>query len=277
MKTISRMMGCMAIMLLLATNTGLSASGRTSDDSPRIEKNKKSGWIGVMVQDVSEKIAHKAKLDSEEGAYVSEVVDESPADSAGIKEGDIIIEFDGKHLFDSDDLAKAVRKTSPGTKVSLLIGRNGEKQTLSLTIGRNKELKHKMFGVVPHIPDIRVCVRTMSLGCSFLHSMNSLANTLVRRIMKACLWRKWREKVLPRKRDLKQAILLSALEREQWIKWKKYKRNLRNMIKVIKWNLRFCERVQRKYSLWKWKKNSRSEKFLLPETAHSDVPNGSIR
>ncbi len=161
-------MGCIAIMLLLATSTVFSANGGASDDSPKAEKKKRSGWIGVMVQDVNEKIARKTKLDSEEGAYVSEVVDESPADSAGIKEGDIVIEFDGKHLFDSDDLAKAVRKTSPGTKVSLLIVRNGEKQTLSLTVGRNKELKHKMFGVVPHIPDIRVCVRHHVLGLQLL-------------------------------------------------------------------------------------------------------------
>ena len=86
----------------------LSASGRLSEETQMKERTKVSGWIGVMIHDVNEKNARKAKLDSEEGAYINEVLEDSPAGSAGIQEGDVIIEFNGKKIFDSNDLANVV-------------------------------------------------------------------------------------------------------------------------------------------------------------------------
>ena len=121
MRTMIQIMGCISIMLLLMTGITLSANGRPSERKQEKEKTKISGWIGVMVQDVNKKVARKAKLDSEEGAYVSEVLEDSPADSAGIQESDVIIEFNGKKLFDSDDLEKVVHRTLPETKVSLVL------------------------------------------------------------------------------------------------------------------------------------------------------------
>jgi C-terminal processing protease CtpA/Prc len=168
MRTMVRMMGCISIVLLLTTGTMLSATGRLSGGTQKKEKTKISGWIGVMVQDVNEKIARKVKLDSEEGAYVNEVLEDSPADSAGIQESDVIIEFNGKKLFDSDDLAKTVHRTLPETKVSLVIVRGGEKKTLHLTVGKKRESQHCMFGEMPNIPDVRVFVGNRILGLRLL-------------------------------------------------------------------------------------------------------------
>lgn len=152
MKTILRMIKCISLVLLLITGTMLNASGKLSDGTKKKEKIKLSGWIGVMVQDVNKKIVRKEKLDSDEGTYIKEVVEDSPADSAGIQEGDVITEFNGKKVYDSDDLVKAVHRTLPDTKVSLVLVRNGEKKTLQLIVGKKKEPRHCMFGEMPEMP-----------------------------------------------------------------------------------------------------------------------------
>jgi len=141
-----------------------SAEGETG----RNEKKRTSGWIGIMIQDVSEKLAQKTKLNSEEGAYVSEVLDESPADSAGIKEGDVFVEFNGKKLMDAGDLSKAVEKTLPGTKVSVVIMRKGEKKTIPMVVGTRKEISRRSFKMMPAIPDIRINVGNRLLGLELL-------------------------------------------------------------------------------------------------------------
>jgi len=146
----------------------LNASGRLSAGTQKKEKTKVSGWIGVMVQDVNEKIARKAKLDSEEGAHVNEVLEDSPADSAGIQEHDVIIEFNGKKVFDSNDLAKSVHRTLPETKVSLLIVRDGEKKTLHLTVGKKRDSQYCMLGGMPLMPDVHVFVGNRILGLQLL-------------------------------------------------------------------------------------------------------------
>jgi membrane-associated protease RseP (regulator of RpoE activity) len=168
MKTMLRMMGCISVVLLLTTGTILGASGRLSSGTQKKEKVKISGWIGVMVQDVNAKIVRKVKLDSEEGAYVKEVLEDSPADSAGIQESDVIIEFNGKKLFDSDDLVKAVRRTLPNTKVNLVLVRDGEKKTLYLIVGKKKEPQHCMFGGMPKIPNVHVFAGNHILGLRLL-------------------------------------------------------------------------------------------------------------
>ncbi len=164
MKKIVRVAGCVSMVLLLSASMLYSAGS----GSKKNEKMKKSGWIGVMIQDVSENIARKAKLDSEDGAYIREVLDESPADSAGIKEGDVCIEFNGRQLFDADDLSRAVEKTSPGTKVSVVVVRKGEKKTLSLIVGARKEMRNQGFNVMPAVPRIRVVVGDRLLGLQLL-------------------------------------------------------------------------------------------------------------
>lgn len=122
--------------------------------SAKDEKESKRGWLGVSIQNVTEKLAKKQNLKSENGAYVAEVVDDSPADSAGIKEGDVIVEFTGKQIDDADDLMKAVEKTAPGTKASVGYFRDGQKKSLTVVIGR---LKTRMaWAVTPQLPRVRI-------------------------------------------------------------------------------------------------------------------------
>jgi predicted metalloprotease with PDZ domain len=168
MKTAIQIIGCLAIILFLSTGTTLSANDKLSGETQKNEKIKSSGWIGVMIQDVDKKMAKKAKLDSEEGAYVKDVIEDGPADSAGIQEHDIIIEFNGKKLFDSDDLAKLVHRTLPGTKVDLMIVRDDQRRTFTLIVGKKKTSKHQMFGAIPDMPDVHVFAGNYVLGLQLL-------------------------------------------------------------------------------------------------------------
>jgi len=168
MKTMLQIMGCLAIVLFLSMSTMFSASGKLLSETQKKEKIKYPGWIGILIQDVTEKNANKAKLDSKEGAYVKDVVDDSPADSAGIQEGDVIVELKGKKIFDSEELVRNVRRTMPGTKIEIVIVRDGQKKTLHLIVGKRKISKHEMFGAIPNIPDIRVFTRNHILGLQLL-------------------------------------------------------------------------------------------------------------
>jgi membrane-associated protease RseP (regulator of RpoE activity) len=168
MKTMIRVIGCLSIVLAITAGNLFSLTRVVSGEPSVKEKMKKPGWIGVMIQNVDKKIEKKEKLDSDEGAYVKEVIDDSPADSAGLKEGDVIVEFGGKKIFDSDDLSKAVRKTQPGVKVSVVIVRDGEKKNILLTVGKNKEVKHQRMSVIPNVPNVRVFVGNDLLGLKLL-------------------------------------------------------------------------------------------------------------
>jgi predicted metalloprotease with PDZ domain len=152
MKTVQQIAVCVSVVLMLTTGSLLSAPGKSLGDTIEKEKMNKAGWIGVMIRDVTEKIAKKAGLDSEEGAYVYDVIDDSPADSAGVKKGDVIVEFNGKKLLDADDLKRSVHRILPGTRTGLAVIRNGEKKTIDLTVGAPKRSRNFNNGEFPPMP-----------------------------------------------------------------------------------------------------------------------------
>ncbi|MDP1676533.1 MAG: PDZ domain-containing protein [Bacteroidota bacterium] len=121
-------------LLLVASALSFADNG----DKQIRTKSKKQGWLGVGIQDVTPKFARENELKIKEGAYINEVVDESPADSAGLKKGDVVVDFNSKKIETSEDLSNAVRETKPGTKATVKINRNGESKSISVNIGKNK-------------------------------------------------------------------------------------------------------------------------------------------
>ncbi len=93
------------------------------------------GWLGVQIQPVTEDIADSLDLASADGAMVTLVTEDSPAERAGLKVGDTILELNGKTVKNPRDLAKKVAKIDPGSKADVLVLRNGRKQTQSVKIG----------------------------------------------------------------------------------------------------------------------------------------------
>ncbi len=96
----------------------------------------KRGWLGVRIQDVTQEIADVEKLDEPRGALVASVAENSPSDKAGIKAGDIILEFNGKKIQQMKELPTIVAKTEVGKNVKVKIWRNKKELTKNVLLGR---------------------------------------------------------------------------------------------------------------------------------------------
>ncbi len=97
------------------------------------------GWLGVRIQHVSDDIAEAVGLDKPRGALVAGVFEGDPASNAGIVEGDVIVEFNGKDVEDHRALSRLVADTSIGSKVKVVIWRDGKEKTLTVHIARMEE------------------------------------------------------------------------------------------------------------------------------------------
>jgi serine protease Do len=95
------------------------------------------GYLGVMIQDVNPALEKEFKLKDNKGALVSDVTPDSPAEKAGLKSGDLIIEFKDKKVVDSRHLKLEVARIQPGETVPVKVLRDGEEKTLE---ARVKEL-----------------------------------------------------------------------------------------------------------------------------------------
>lgn len=97
------------------------------------------GWLGVSIQEVSVDLAKSFGMSKPQGALVSQVFSGSPADEAGLRPGDVILEFDGNEIEYSYDLPHAVGLISPGSKVDAKIFRERRNRTLDVTVGELAE------------------------------------------------------------------------------------------------------------------------------------------
>jgi serine protease Do len=99
------------------------------------------GWLGVSVQDITEDLAKSLKLKDRSGALVTEVFEGDPADKAGIKQGDIIIEVDGKKVKDTHELLRLVAVLPVGKKSEIKVLREGQVKELQLTVAEREDKK----------------------------------------------------------------------------------------------------------------------------------------
>ncbi len=97
------------------------------------------GYLGVHIQKVTPEIAESLGLTKARGALVANVAEGGPAESAGVKVGDVIFEFDGKEIKESHDLPIAVARTPVGKKVVMKVLRDKKEVTLSVAVGELKE------------------------------------------------------------------------------------------------------------------------------------------
>ena len=96
----------------------------------------KRGWLGVRIQVVTDEIADVEKLDEPRGALVASVAKKSPSDKAGIKAGDIILEFNGTKINEMKELPIIVAQTKVGKVVDVKIWRNKKEITKKIKLGR---------------------------------------------------------------------------------------------------------------------------------------------
>lgn len=93
------------------------------------------GWLGVVIQDVDENLAQSFGLKKAEGILVSEVQAGSPAEKAGVKQGDVILRLNGAELANTAELRNKVALLLPGSNAEVDIIRDGQNQTVSIKIG----------------------------------------------------------------------------------------------------------------------------------------------
>ena len=94
------------------------------------------GWLGVVIQDVTEDVAKDMDLKEERGALVQDVVKGGPADKAGIETGDVIIKFGGKDINKMRELTTNVANTDIGKRVKVELIRLGKNKTVTVKLGR---------------------------------------------------------------------------------------------------------------------------------------------
>jgi len=126
----------------------------------------KRGWLGVRIQEVTKEIANVEKLEKAEGALVASVSENSPADKAGIKAGDIILEFDEKRIDTMRTLPKLVAQTAVGKKVTLKIWRNRKLITKKVLLGRLESSKEFKAENKKEEPDTKEYTKIESLKIS---------------------------------------------------------------------------------------------------------------
>lgn len=128
----------------------------------------KRGWLGIRIQDVTEEIAEIEGLDDLKGALVASVGENSPAQKAGIKPGDIILEFDGQEVDTMSTLPKIVARAKVGKIVTVKIWRNRKIISKKVLLGRletSKEFakkENKQSTSTDEIESLKITVRLLT-------------------------------------------------------------------------------------------------------------------
>ena len=93
------------------------------------------GWLGVQIQDIDESMAKALKLEERNGAIISQVIKNSPAEKSGIRRQDVIIEVNGSKVIDSSNLKNLISEGHPNDKAKITVVRDGKKKSLVVILG----------------------------------------------------------------------------------------------------------------------------------------------
>jgi len=137
-------------LMALTAGAATSSAPIRAEEGPEVNVVRKVGrgaHLGVVLDDVSKDDAARLKLSEERGALVKEVRSGSPAEKAGIKEGDVITRYQGELVQSVAHLSRLVRESPPGRSVSLEVVRSGASQKLTATLGSGHRGFHFDFDV----------------------------------------------------------------------------------------------------------------------------------
>ncbi|MFQ6092902.1 MAG: PDZ domain-containing protein [bacterium] len=122
---------------------------------------REQGWLGVQLQDLNDQLGDYFGVSDGEGALVTQVIENSPAEKAGLKAGDVIVSYDGDDIEDSEELVEAVRESEVGEKVEIKVLRNKRTRTFDVVLGETPEEfrdpRFEIFG--PPYPEVDIDIR----------------------------------------------------------------------------------------------------------------------
>ena len=117
------------------------------------------GYLGVMIQPVSQDIADGLGLKVASGALVDQAQPGTPAAAAGLESGDVITKLNGEPIKDAADLTRHVGSLKPGEKVEISFLRDGVEKTVNLTLGSQKNEQSAMTGDAQNEGALKLGVR----------------------------------------------------------------------------------------------------------------------
>lgn len=109
------------------------------------------GWLGVSIQQITPELAKQFNLKEQKGVLVGDVTEDSPAERAGIKRGDVIIGYNGKDVEDPANLRNMVANTPPGKEVVLRAVHDGKAETVKVTVAELPAETQKLQGKIDNV------------------------------------------------------------------------------------------------------------------------------
>ena len=119
----------------------------------RMREGGKRGFLGVSMMNLNEQLAEYFQVPAGSGVLITSVVEDSPAEKAGLKAGDVVLSVDGKDIDGPGDLRRAIRKHDPEESIEIEFQRDGSSRTVTATLAKNKDFG-SMFFVPEDVDDL---------------------------------------------------------------------------------------------------------------------------
>ena len=137
----STLIAAVAVMVVVAAFAVAAQAGHDKDTHHKkgswtvLTEMEGKGFLGVQMQELTDDIREGLGVDAEYGVLISTVIKDSPAEKAGLEEGDIVTRFNGKRVESAEELREMVAETEVGDEVKIELLRDDEEETLTVTIG----------------------------------------------------------------------------------------------------------------------------------------------
>ncbi len=167
----------LGIFTIAVTGAWGQAAARTAQD--RVIALPQRSYLGIGVAEITSERAKALGLKEERGAEVTSVAENSPAAKAGLKTGDVVLEYNGTAVQGTEQLTRLVQETPAGRAVKIVVWRNGGNQTLTATVGDASRRVANLYGfsqpwpspqiaapriVIPDVPQMQMTWQSRMLG-----------------------------------------------------------------------------------------------------------------
>jgi len=150
MKNYSKILLVVMIVVAFTAGTGFAKWNKYNDGA----------WLGIYMQSIDAELAEEFELTQKYGVFVDDVIDDSPAEEAGIKDGDIIIFFDGQKITDSDELVKILEEKNADDEVTIKVIRDGSEEEIAVILGDKPDDEYyiRKINKIPKIEKRILCL-----------------------------------------------------------------------------------------------------------------------
>lgn len=140
------------------------------------------GYLGVVIQPLTSELAKSFALDQSKGILIAQVSKHSPAEKAGLRQGDVVVEYDGKAARDVASFRNRVSLTSPGKTVKLKVMRDGKIKELSVTIGKMSQLAVASASGSHDESQIGITVQALNAALAKRYGLNETSGLVVTKV-----------------------------------------------------------------------------------------------